>query len=62
MAAPAKPRPVRYPRQLVIMLNDETADAIERLAAERLEPKGAVARDLIAAGLAEVTTGVEAGR
>ena len=45
-------RPVLYPRQLVIMLDDETADRIEADAARRGMPKGAVARDYLRAGIA----------
>lgn len=45
-------RPVLYPRQLVIMLDDETADRIAADAVERREPKSVVARGYLAAGIA----------
>lgn len=44
-------RPVLYPRQLVIMIDHETADRIEADAARRSMPKGAVARQYIRAGI-----------
>lgn len=45
-------RPVLFPRQLVIMLDDETADRIEADAIERREPKSVVARGYLKAGIA----------
>lgn len=43
-------RPVKYPRQLVIMLDDETADRIEADAVARGVGKSVITRELIADG------------
>lgn len=45
-------RPVRFPRQLVIMLDDATADRIDQDAEARREPKSVVARGYLEAGIA----------
>lgn len=50
-------RPVRFPRQLVIMLDEGTADRIEADALARREPKSVVARGYLVAGIAVADAG-----
>ena len=41
----------KYPRQVIVLLDHETADRIESIAETRGETKSAVVRELIATGL-----------
>lgn len=52
----ANTRPVRFPRQLVIMLDDKTAERIEADANARQEPKSVVARDYLKIGIRTADT------